>query len=58
MKVSQIKVLYSEEDVNEWLKLNYHLEVVNVSLAMEDFRRRFLIHYKTNAEITVDKNKQ
>lgn len=52
MKVSQIKVLSNEEEVNNWLLLNGHLEVLNVTMSSrgEGYGRRdfFIIHYKVN----------
>jgi hypothetical protein len=55
MKVSQIKTFMNENDVNEWLKANHHIEVVNVnvSIAGENYGRRtlYLIHYKVNAKL-------
>lgn len=54
MKISQVKTLYSESAVNEWLKLNHHLEIVNISVATDGqnlTQMFYLIHYKVNAKL-------
>jgi hypothetical protein len=50
--VSQIATFTSESDVNEWLKKNHHLDIVNVNMVYTPSNQReFLVHYKIKAKL-------
>jgi hypothetical protein len=55
MKVSQITTFFNESNVNEWLKENHHLEIVEINFCIngESYARetRYLVHYKLNAKV-------
>jgi hypothetical protein len=55
MKVPQIRIFHSEDEVNEWFKVNHHLEIVSVNLSVSMFNctvreNYILVHFNMKAE--------
>jgi hypothetical protein len=55
MKVSQIREFRTIRQVNDWLKENYHLEIVSISFCTngEGYAKtkEYMVHYKLNAKV-------